>query len=290
MSYDEKYSRFVRRKRAAKTIFFVYLPIFLFVVITLFPFYWMLITSLKTDAELISARSIPLIVKRPILDHYVGLLTESRFLLWARNSLVVTLSSTAISLVCGVLAGYALARLRFRGAPFLALAIYATYLVPQTLLFLPLSNIINRLGLMDSLWSMILTYPTRLIPFCTIMLMGYFRSIPRELEECAMLDGLNRLGSLRRIILPLSLPGILSAAIFAFTLSWNEFTYALVFTSSTVVKTIPVGVTTELIKGDVFFWGQLMAGALLGSVPVAIIYSFFVDNYVSGLTAGAVKG
>lgn len=268
----------------------LYVPLILFVSITLFPFYWMLLTSLKTNAELISVRSIPLIVKSPTLQHYIELLRETRFLIWARNSLIVTISSTVVSLVCGVMAGYALARLRFRGSELLGLAIYITYLVPQTLLFLPLSNIITNLGLMDSLWSLILTYPTRLIPFCTMMLMGYFRSIPRELEECAMIDGVSRLQTLVRIILPLSVPGILSAGIFAFTLSWNEYIYALVFTTSTTLKTIPVGVTSELIKGDVFFWGQLMAGALLGSVPVALIYSFFVEHYVAGLTAGAVKG
>ena len=198
--------------------------------------------------------------------------------------------ATAISLACSILAGYALARLRFRGAGAMAGAVFITYLVPQTLLFVPLLEIVRQLGLSNTLWSMILTYPTILIPFSTWLLMGYFRSIPRELEESALIDGASRLRAMAQIVLPLAMPGILSAGIFAFTLSWNEFIYALVFTNSTDIKTIPVGVVTELVKGDVYFWGSLMAGALLGSVPVALIYSFFVDRYVSGLTAGAVKG
>jgi multiple sugar transport system permease protein len=278
-----------QRERLERAIT-IYIPLLLFMAITLFPFYWMLITSLKTNQELISVRAAPLIVRNPTVMHYTYLLEQTYFLRWAANSLIVTVVSTAISLACGIIAAYALARLRFRGAGLLALAVFVTYLVPQTLLFLPLSNLIASFGLLNSLWSMILTYPTLLIPFCTWMLMGYFRSIPREIEECAMIDGASRIQTLLWIVLPLATPGVLSAGIFAFTLSWNEFIYALVFTSSTTIKTIPVGVTSELIKGDVFFWGSLMAGALLGSVPVAIIYAFFVENYVSGLTAGAVKG
>lgn len=278
-----------QRERLERAIT-IYLPLLFFLAVTLFPFYWMLITSLKTNQELISVRAAPLVVRNPTLAHYTYLLEKTYFLRWSANSLIVTVGSTALSLGCGIIAGYALARLRFRGAGVVALAVFVTYLVPQTLLFLPLSNLITSFGLENSLWSMMLTYPTLLIPFCTWMLMGYFRSIPREIEECAMIDGASRLQTLIRIVLPLAMPGVLSAGIFAFTLSWNEFIYALVFTSSTTMKTIPVGVTSELIKGDVFFWGSLMAGALLGSVPVALIYSFFVENYVSGLTAGAVKG
>jgi multiple sugar transport system permease protein len=170
------------------------------------------------------------------------------------------------------------------------LTIFVTYLIPQTLLFIPLTRVIDQFGMLNSLWAMILTYPTLLIPFCTWMLLGYFRTIPVELEESALIDGAGRLRALVSIVLPLALPGVLSAGIFAFTLSWNEYMYALVFSSSTAIKTIPVGLTSELITGDVFFWGSLMAGALLGSVPVAIFYSFFVEHYVAGLTAGAVKG
>jgi multiple sugar transport system permease protein len=217
-------------------------------------------------------------------------LRETIFPTWAYNTLYVSVFSTAISLITGIMAGYALSRLRFRGAGGMAVGIFVSYLVPPTLLFIPLADVVRAFGLLDSPWSLILTYPTFLIPFSTWLLMGYFKTIPRELEECAMIDGATRLQAMIKIVLPLALPGILSAGIFAFTLSWNEFIYALVFLSSSEIKTIPVGVVSELIRGDVFFWGPLMAGALLGSVPVAIIYSFFVEYYVAGLTAGAVKG
>jgi multiple sugar transport system permease protein len=268
----------------------IYLPLSLAAIVLLFPFYWMLITSLKTDRELIDLSGLPFWVFEPTLEHYRYLFAETGFLRWALNTLTISVVATAISLACSILAGYALARLRFRGAGAMAGAIFLTYLVPQTLLFVPLLEIVRQLGLSNTLWSMILTYPTILIPFSTWLLMGYFRSIPRELEESALIDGASRLRAMAQIVLPLAMPGILSAGIFAFTLSWNEFIYALVFTNSTDIKTIPVGVVTELVNGDVYFWGSLMAGALLGSVPVALIYSFFVDRYVSGLTAGAVKG
>lgn len=268
----------------------LYLPLGLAVIVTLFPFYWMFITSIKSNRELYDLNAPQFLVTQPTLEHYIYLLTQTRFLKWATNTLIITISSTTISLLCGILAGYSLARLRFVGGTVLGVAIFVTYLVPQTLLFLPLVKVVRLLGLSNTLWSMILTYPTFLIPFCTWLLMGYFKSIPRELEESALIDGASRLSAMVRIALPLALPGILSAGIFAFTLSWNEFIYALVFTTSTEIKTIPVGVVTELVKGDVFFWGSLMAGALLGSVPVALFYSFFVEHYVAGLTAGAVKG
>ncbi len=268
----------------------LYLPLSLATILLLFPFYWMLITSLKTNRELIDLSGSPLWVFQPTLEHYRYLFAETGFMRWALNTLTISIVATAISLACSILAGYSLARLRFRGVGAIAGAIFVTYLVPQTLLFLPLLELVRQLGLSNSLWSMILTYPTILIPFATWLLMGYFRRIPRELEESALIDGSSRLRAMTQIVLPLAMPGILSAGIFAFTLSWNEFIYALVFTTSTDIKTIPVGVVTELVKGDVYFWGSLMAGALLGSVPVAIMYSFFVENYVSGLTAGAVKG
>ena len=278
------------RMTASRRTVTIYLPLSLAAIVLLFPFYWMLITSLKTDRELIDLSGLPFWVFEPTLEHYQYLFAETGFLRWALNTLTISVVATAISLACSILAGYALARLRFRGAGAMAGAIFITYLVPQTLLFVPLLEIVRQLGLSNTLWSMILTYPTILIPFSTWLLMGYFRSIPRELEESALIDGASRLRAMAQIVLPLAMPGILSAGIFAFTLSWNEFIYALVFTNSTDIKTIPVGVVTELVKGDVYFWGSLMAGALLGSVPVALIYSFFVDSYVSGLTAGAVKG
>jgi multiple sugar transport system permease protein len=278
------------RPTASRRLLTLYLPLSLTAILLLFPFYWMFITSVKTNSELIDLKGLPFWVFQPTLEHYRYLLAETGFLRWTLNTLTISIVATAISLVCSILAGYALARLRFRGAGAIGAAIFVTYLVPQTLLFLPLLELVRQLGLSNTLWSMILTYPTILIPFSTWLLMGYFRSIPRELEESALIDGASRLRAMTQIVLPLALPGILSAAIFAFTLSWNEFIYALVFTNSTDIKTIPVGVVTELVKGDVYFWGSLMAGALLGSVPVALIYSFFVENYVGGLTAGAVKG
>jgi multiple sugar transport system permease protein len=278
------------RQRPLERLLLFHLPLWFFLIVTLFPFFWMFITSIKPNAELYNVRMNPLYVLKPTLEHFRYLMRETIFLTWAYNTLYVSILSTAISLVTGIMAGYALSRLRFRGAGGMAVGIFVTYLVPPTLLFIPLADVVRAFGLLDSPWSLILTYPTFLIPFSTWLLMGYFKTIPRELEECAMIDGATRLQAMVKIVLPLALPGILSAGIFAFTLSWNEFIYALVFLSSTNIKTIPVGVVSELIRGDVFFWGPLMAGALLGSVPVAIIYSFFVEYYVAGLTAGAVKG
>ena len=278
------------RQRPLERLALFHLPLWLFLIVTLFPFYWMLITSIKPNAELYNVRMNPFTVLQPTLDHFRYLLRETIFPTWSFNTLYVSVLSTAISLFAGILAGYALARLRFKGAGIIAVGIFVTYLVPPTLLFIPLADVVRTFGLLDSPWALILTYPTFLIPFSTWLLMGYFKAIPRELEECAMIDGATRIQALIKIVLPLALPGILSAGIFAFTLSWNEFIYALVFLSSTDIKTIPVGVVSELIRGDVFFWGPLMAGALLGSIPVAIIYSFFVEYYVAGLTAGAVKG
>jgi multiple sugar transport system permease protein len=264
-----------------------------FILFTLFPFYWMAVTALRPDAELYRTwrqpNAAPLWTLEPTLEHVKGLLQTTAFPTWLWNTMLIAIVSTVISLICGMFAGYALARLRFRGSEFLGTAIFITYLVPQTLLFIPLADIIRDMHLGNTPWALMLTYPTILIPFCTWLLMGYFKTIPRELEECARIDGATRFGAMVRIIFPVAVPGILSAGIFAFTLSWNEFIYALVFMASAEQKTVPVGVVSELIRGDIFFWGQLMAGALLGSVPVALVYSFFVEYYVTGLT-GSVKG
>jgi multiple sugar transport system permease protein len=231
----------------------------------------------------------PFWTAHPTLEHITDLLTGTLFNTWMLNTLFIAAVSTVISLFCGLLAGYALSRLKFPFAGSLGTGIFITYLVPQTLLFIPLADIIRNFHLGDTPWALILTYPTFLIPFCTWLLMGYFKAIPRELEECARIDGATRWKAMIYIIFPIAVPGILSAGIFAFTLSWNEFIYALVFLSSPEQKTVSVGVTSELVRGDVFYWGQLMAGALLGSIPVAFIYSFFVEHYVSGIT-GSVKG
>ena len=275
---------------AGRRLLSLYAPLIAFVVVTLFPFYWMLVTSLKPNAELYNARIFPLVVYSPTLQHYVDLLTQTRFLSWTFNTLLVATVTTVISLVLGTMAAYPLARMNFPGAAVMALSIAATYLVPQTLLFIPMADLMNRLGLVNSLWSVVLTYPTFLIPFCAWLLMGYFKTVPRELEDAARIDGAGRFQAMLRVVLPLSVPGLLSAGIFAFTLSQNEFLYALIFLTRSDIRTVPVAAIAELIRGDVFFWGQLMAAALLGSIPVAIIYSFFVEHYVAGLTAGAVKG
>jgi multiple sugar transport system permease protein len=267
----------------------VWLPVGFFLVVALLPFYWMAITSIKPDSELYSRKVMPLIVYHPTLEHYVDLLTGTHFLLWTWNTMLVAVVATAISLVFGTMLAYPLARMRFAGASLMAMTIAAIYLVPQPLLFLPLADIINRLGLGNTLTSVILTYPTMLVPFCAWLLLGYFKTVPKELEEAARIDGASRLQTMRQIFLPLCVPGFISAGIFAFTLSQNEFLYALIFLTKSSVRTVPIGVIAELIRGDVFYWGQLMAGALLGSIPVALIYSFFVEHYVAGLTSGSVK-
>jgi multiple sugar transport system permease protein len=266
----------------------IYLPLFVFVVVLLFPFYWMTITALKPDAELLSREGNPFWVMNPTLIHIKKLLFETAYPDWLWNTIVVSVVSTFLSIFCSVLAAYAIERLRFRGSRYVGMSIFLAYLVPPSILFIPLAAMVYKLDLFDTRLALILTYPTFLIPFCTWLLMGYFKSIPIELEECALIDGASRLQILIRIILPLAVPGLISAGIFAFTLSWNEFIYALTFISSSEVKTVPVGVVTELVEGDVYHWGSLMAGALFGSLPVAILYSFFVEYYVSGLT-GAVK-
>jgi multiple sugar transport system permease protein len=267
----------------------LWLPLGAYMIFTLFPFYWMAVTSLKPNSELYNRKIMPLIVYHPTLKHYVDLLSETNFLLWTWNTLLVAVVSTVISLVFGVMLAYPLARMRFAGSALISFAVAATYLVPQPLLFIPLADIITNLHLNDTLTSVILTYPTLLIPFCAWLLMGYFRSVPQELEDAARIDGATRLQTMFLVFLPLCTPGFISAGIFAFTLAQNEFLYALIFLTQTDVRTVPVGAIAELVKGDVFYWGQLMAAALLGSVPVAIIYSFFVEHYVAGLTAGAVK-
>ncbi len=261
-----------------------------FLFFALFPFYFMLVTSLKQDAELYDLKAIPFFIRQGVVtEHYRFLLRETLFGRWLLNSATVSVVSTAVALVIGTLAAYALARLRFRGAESFGLAVFITYLVPPTLLFLPLSRVVNALGLTDSIAALMVTYPTFLVPFCTWLLMGYFRTIPKEIEECALVDGCTRLQALLRVVIPVAAPGLICALLFAFTLSWNEFIYALTFTSSSDQITASVGVTSELIRGDIYFWGELMAGAILGSVPIVILYVFFLDYYVSGLTAGAVK-
>jgi multiple sugar transport system permease protein len=267
----------------------IYLPLAVFVIVLLFPFYWMAITSFKPNAELYDFKKFnPFLIGSPTLYHIKHLLFETSYPHWLMVTMGVAVASTTLSLFSSVLAAYAIQRLRFKGSQYVGLGIYLAYLVPPSILFIPLATTVNQLGLFDSPLALILTYPTFLVPFSTWLLIGYFKSIPYELEECALIDGATRLQILRRITLPLAVPGLISAGIFSFTLSWNEFIYALAFIQSSDKKTVSVAILTELVSGDVYQWGSLMAGSLLGSLPVAIFYSFFVDYYVSSLT-GAVK-
>jgi len=281
--------RTVSRRRFAWKVA-AHLLVLPFLVFALFPFYHMTLTSLKQDRELYDRHATPLLIQQgPTLEHYAHLLGETAFGTWVKNSLLVTVLATTLSVVIGTIAAYALARLKFFGVGTFGTGIFVTYLVPTSLLFLPLAQVVNWLGLGDSKWSLVVTYPTFLVPFCTWLLMGYFRTVPKEVEECAMVDGATRIQALLRIVLPIAIPGLVCAILFAFTLSWNEFIYALTFTSSSDEITASVGVTSELIRGDIYFWGSLMAGAVLGSVPIVILYVFFLDYYVSGLTSGALK-
>jgi multiple sugar transport system permease protein len=273
----------------ARRVVTIYVPLACFVLILLFPFYWMTITAFKPNAELFDYKTYnPFWIGSPTLGHVKHLLFDTDYPRWLLTTMTVAICATFLSLLASTLAAYAIQRLRFKGSQYVGLGIYLAYLVPPSILFIPLATIVFQLGLFDSPLALILVYPTFLIPFCTWLLIGYFKSIPYELEECALIDGATRLQILRQITLPLAVPGLISAGIFSFTLSWNEFIYALAFIQSSESKTVPVAILTELVSGDVYQWGALMAGSLLGSLPVAIFYSFFVDYYVSSLT-GAVK-
>jgi multiple sugar transport system permease protein len=247
------------------------------------------IVTFKSVQELHASEGWGLLwVFEPTLANLEKLLFETEFPRWLWNTVLVTVCATFVSIFASVCAAYAIERLRYTGSRYIGMGIFLAYLVPPSILFIPLATMVFELGVFNSRWALILTYPTFLVPFCTWLLMGYFRSIPYELEECALIDGASRFQILAKIVLPLSVPGLISAGIFAFTLSWNEYLYALVFISSSTMKTAPVGVVTELIEGDVYDWGALMGGALLGSLPVVILYSFFVEHYVASMT-GAVK-
>jgi multiple sugar transport system permease protein len=267
----------------------LYLPLGIILLVLLFPFYWMALTAVKPDEQLIDMdRFNPFWTTAPTLKHINKLLFESAYPRWLWNTMYVAVGATMLSMVASVLAAYAIVRLRYRGAQFVGAAIFLAYLVPPSILFIPLASVIYQYGLFDSPLSLILVYPTILIPFSTWLLMGYFRTIPFELEECALIDGASRWQILTRIILPLAVPGLISAFIFSFTLCWNEFIYALTLLSSTQNKTVPVAIVNEFVDGDIYRWGSLMAGALVGSLPLVLLYAFFVEHYVSAMT-GAVK-
>jgi multiple sugar transport system permease protein len=251
----------------------------------------MVLTAFKTNRELYDLEAIPFWIRDGVsFKHFQHLFFKTNFWRWLLNSFLVSAVSMVMSVAISIFAAYSLTRLRYPGRQAFGIAIFITYLVPPTLLFLPLTQIVNWLGLSDTLWSLLLTYPTFLIPFCTWLLLGYFKVVPREIEECALVDGCSRLGVLFRIVIPIAVPGIICALLFAFTLAWNEFLYALTFTSASVTKTVTVGVAAEMIRGDVFHWGGIMAGAVAGALPVVVMYVFFLDYYVVGLTAGSVKG
>lgn len=267
----------------------LYLPLGIILLVLLFPFYWMALTSIKPDEQLIDMNNYnPFWVVKPTLKHISKLLFETSYPKWLWNTMYVAAAATALSIFASVLAAYAIVRLRFRGADTVGGLIFMAYLVPPSILFIPLASVIQAYGLWDSPLSLILVYPTLLIPFSTWLLMGYFKTIPFELEECALIDGASRWQILTKIIVPLAVPGLISAFIFSFTLCWNEFIYALTFLQSTPNKTVPVAIVNEFVDGDIYKWGSLMAGALAGSLPLVILYAFFVEHYVSAMT-GAVK-
>jgi multiple sugar transport system permease protein len=267
----------------------LYLPLFVILVVLLFPFYWMALTSIKPDEQLIDMNKYnPFWVVQPTFKHISKLLFETQYPRWLWNTMYVAVGATALSIIASVLAAYAIVRLRFKGADTVGALIFFAYLVPPSILFIPLASVIQAYGLFDSPLSLILVYPTLLIPFSTWLLMGYFKTIPYELEECALIDGASRWQILVKIIVPLAIPGLISAFIFCFTLCWNEFIYALTFLQSTPNKTVPVAIVNEFVDGDIYKWGSLMAGALVGSLPLVILYAFFVEHYVSAMT-GAVK-
>jgi multiple sugar transport system permease protein len=271
-----------------RTLF--WLAIAFFVIVCAFPFYWMLITSFKENSDLYNVTNIPFwFTDPPTLEHFRYLFEQTLFGRWLLNSLIIGVCVTAITLVTAVPAGYSLARMSGLNGEALGIGIFLTYLVPPSLLFLPLSRIVAQLGLQNSMWSLVVVYPTFTIPFCTWLLMGFFKAMPPEIEEAAIVDGCSLLGAFFRMTVPLSVPAILTAVIFAFTLTLQEFVYALTFVSSSGQKPVTLGVVTDLIRGDVFYWGELMAGALIASVPVGIVYNFFLDRFIAGITGGAVK-
>lgn len=272
-----------------------YFFLVLFAIFFLMPPIYMLITSLKTSAE-ISAATNPWWISSPTLQNYIDLLTQNQFLVFFRNSAIVSIFVVILTMMISVIAAFALARMKFWGSATLATGVFLTYLIPETLLFIPLFkmfawvNEVFGIQLMNHWWTMIILYPTLTVPFATWIMIGYFASIPKELDEAALIDGATWMQTLTKIFIPVALPGIIAATIFTFTVSWAQFLYPLAFTTSTSELVLPVGIITTLIKGDVFNWGQIMTGALLGAAPPLIIYAFLMDYYIAGLTAGATKG
>jgi multiple sugar transport system permease protein len=266
-----------------------YIPLALIVVVLLFPFYWMTMTAIKPKEHLLDLDAHnPFYTLQPTFEHIRDLLFKTDYPQWLWNTMFIAVASTVLSLIASVFAAYAITRIRFKHSQWVGGAIFLAYLVPPSILFIPLSTVVYQYGLFNTPFALILTYPTILIPFSTWLLMGYFKTIPYELEECALMDGANRWQILVKIVLPLAVPGLISASIFCLTLCWNEFIYALTFINSTEKKTVPVAILSAFTDGDQYKWGSLMAGALVGSLPLVILYAFFVEHYVSAMT-GAVK-
>lgn len=278
-------------ERSARSTLLIYFTVSMFALFAAFPFIWAIITMFKTDRDLYDARSNPFIYNEPPTTGEIEYLLEStNYLVFVGNSLLVGVCVVLLTLAFGIPAAYSLARLSGRWGERLGILIFCVYLVPPTLLFLPLSRMVATLGLQDRIWSLVLVYPTFTIPFCTWLLMGFFKAIPKDIEEQAMVDGYSRFGAMIRIVLPLAVPGILTVVVFAFTLTMHEFIYALAFVSPSSQKTISVGVPTELVRGDVFYWQSLMAAAVIVALPIALLYNLFLNRFISGFTLGAVKG
>lgn len=267
-----------------------YLLLIPFLVFALFPFYWMFITSFKHNQELYNLASNPFTIKTGVtFEHYSYLFKNTEFNRWFYNTFLTALIPTFFALIVSIPAGYALARLKFRGAAIISAGIFALYLMPPTLLFLPLTKFISYLGLTNKLGSLIITFPSFMIPYCILMLSSYFRTLPSELEDVALIDGCTQIQMLMKIVIPLSKPGVVTSAFFSFILAWDNLIYPVTFISNSSRKTISAGVVTELIRGDVYFWGSLMAGAVISALPIVVAFVFLMDNYVKGLTSGSIK-
>jgi multiple sugar transport system permease protein len=279
-----------QRQKEIRRHIWIYAAITPYVILAIFPIYWMALTALKQDPDLYRMDQFPLWFHLPpTLKHFSYLFYSTNYGAWIVNTMSIAVWVAIITLLIAVPAGYALARLRIPGSENLGIAVFMTYLVPGIILFIPLARVVSMLGLQDSWWALVLVYPTITIPFCTWLLMGFFKTVPMEMEEAARVDGCGYLGALLRVVLPVSVPGILTAVIFAFTLSMQDFLYGLAFVAPGDQKPVTVGVPTELIRGDVYYWGSLMAAALMVGLPVAILYNFFLDRFIQGITGGVGK-
>jgi len=277
-------------RQKKRKITYSYLALIPFLVFFMFPIYWMLITSFKQDSEISSLKGIPLVINSmPTLAHYKFILFETRYVQWFWNTFQISAVVTIITMVISILGAYAISRLRFFGSRYFGVGVFCTYLVPPALLFIPFYKVVGILGLLNSKWGLLFLYPTLTVPFCTWILIGYFTAIPRALDEAAFVDGATYIQMLTKVFLPVAAPGLIAATLFAFTVSWAQFLYPLAFIYRDEEKVLTNGIYTTLIRGDVYFWGELMSGALLASVPVVVLFAFLMDYYIAGLTRGSVK-